>query len=150
MQDKASTKPVSAFTQITPQEDSSPINQPTPVAEIFEEVNKPKEVDDNICHHLTEKVQPPASASSISNEGEWHQMDMDKTSSRETSEQDDTKHTTSHDNPKPTHNAHQQLKTAETLPNVEQPDMETNPTVKKESKKMSTSKPTSSPRNILS
>lgn len=75
---------------------------------------------------------------------------MDETSSRETFEQEDTEHTIAHDNPKSTHSAHQQLKTTETLPNVEQPDVETNPTIKKETKKMSTSKPTSLPRNILS
>ncbi|KAI5411969.1 hypothetical protein KIW84_056871 [Lathyrus oleraceus] len=92
--DKASTKPASDFTQTTPQVDNSPIHQPTPVSNIFEEVSKPTEVDDNISHHSTEQVKPASSASSMPNEGEGHHMDMDETYPRENFEQEEPKHLT--------------------------------------------------------
>lgn len=77
-------------------------------------------------------------------------MDMDRTSLGEIFDQKVPEQITSLDNPQPTHNAHQQPKTTETLTNAEQPGVETILNVEKETKKMSTSKPTSPPSNIMS
>lgn len=62
---------------------SSPTNQPNTNVEIPKEVNKPKEVDDNISIDLTDKAHPSEATSLISDEEWGHEMDMDATSQGE-------------------------------------------------------------------
>lgn len=85
-----------------PQADSSPTHQLTHVADTFEEVKKHVEVDDNISHHSTEKVEPSPLDSSVSNEGEGHHVDMDETSRMENFEQEEPQHLTPSSSLQPT------------------------------------------------
>lgn len=86
----------------------------------------------------------------MSNEGEGHHMDMDETYPRENFEQEEPKHPTPPSSPQLTHDAHELQKTTKTFADVEQPDVETNPTVEQETQQMSILKPEPLTRNIVS